>query len=81
MARIMQGDMGEGRYGKQGVDYASPEYATPLFGESKLSKKELGPKSPSYRHAQKEAMQKGDAGTYFMRKTGKRKRGGKRGGK
>jgi len=32
-------------------------------------------KVPDYRHAQKEAMKRGDADTYFMRKVGKAKRG------
>ena len=37
-----------------------------------VSKSDTKAKTPTYRHAQKEAMKKGDSSTYFMRKTSKK---------
>ena len=48
----------------------------PAGDNSENMKDEVRAKVPTYRHAQKIAMEHGDAGTYFMRKVGKKKRVG-----
>jgi hypothetical protein len=50
-------------------------------GELVPSRIDTKAKTPTYRHAQKEAMQRGDSGTYFMRKTGGRKKKSRGGGR
>ncbi len=47
--------------------------------DEKLDKADQKAPTPKYRYAQKAAMEKGDAGTYFMRKTGKQTTSKKKG--
>lgn len=46
--------------------------------EKDTTKEDTKAKTPTYRYAQTKAMEKGDAETYFMRKTARRKRATKR---
>jgi hypothetical protein len=61
-------------------EYEDNELNPAPLGDYRLMTIDTKPKSLTYREAQKRAMERGDASTYFMRKTSKknsRKRGKK----
>jgi hypothetical protein len=73
--------MADDRYQSDALDAQIDPESTYDTYKGKFTKIDTKAKTPTYKHAQKEAMQKGDSGTYFMRKSGGKKKARKGGSK